>query len=219
MNSIRETAEIAFDNRLQLCTHAIGDRANHEMLNLYEEFVARAGERELRWRIEHAQHLSSFDIPRFGQLGVIASMQANHATSDGPFVRTRLGETRARSGAYVWQSLLQSGAVIAGGTDAPVERIDPIACFHAAVTRKMKDGVVFYGDQVMSRRQALRAITLDAAYAAFQEQQKGSLSVGKLADLVVLSQDIMTIAEDDIPSTRVDLTVIGGDVVYRRSIQ
>lgn len=216
IKTIRKTAEIAFEHELQLCTHAIGDRANREMLDLYEEYVRRANGRPLRWRIEHAQHIATSDIPRFGKLGVIASMQANHATSDGPFVPTRLGDRRSQSGAYVWQSLLKSGAVIANGTDTPVEPVDPIACFYSAITRRMKNGHVFHVEQAMGRRQALRSYTLDAAFAAFQEDEKGSLVAGKLADLVVLSRNIMTIDADKVLSAQVDMTVIGGEILYRR---
>jgi predicted amidohydrolase YtcJ len=216
LDTIRETARIAFEHDLQLCTHAIGDRANHEMLNLYAEFVTLAGDRQLRWRIEHAQHIATSDIPRFGKLGIIASMQANHATSDGPFVAARLGDERSRAGAYVWQSLLKSGAVIANGTDTPVEPINPIACLYSAVTRRMKNGEVFYAEQVMTRRQALRSYTLDAAFAAFQEDEKGSLVAGKLADMVVLSRNIMTIDADNVRSAQVDITVVGGEILFRR---
>lgn len=220
VETIRETAEIALEHELQLCVHAIGDRANREMLDLFESFVARSkeedAERELRWRIEHAQHIHPDDIPRFAELGVIASMQAIHCTSDGPFVPERLGPLRSSNGAYVWQSLLESGAVVANGTDAPVEPIDPIACFYASVTRMMRNGSPFFPQQAMTREQALRSYTLDAAYAIFEEDLKGSLRPGKLADLVVLSQDIMKVDEDEIGQTEVEMTVIGGQIVFER---
>src|SRR5262249_54092772 len=157
--------------------------------------------RDLRWRVEHAQHLNAADIPRFGKLGVIASMQGIHCTSDAPYVLERLGPRRAEEGAYVWQKILKSGGVVSNGTDAPVEDISPIACFYASVSRKLKDGRVFYPDQRMSREEALRSYTLSNAYSAFEEQLKGSLEVGKLADITVLSRDIMTIPEDQILST------------------
>jgi predicted amidohydrolase YtcJ len=206
-------------NDYQVCVHAIGDRANREVLNVFEETFKRHPEKngkQLRWRIEHAQHISAADIPRFGQLGVIASMQGIHATSDAPYVLARLGPKRAEEGAYVWQKLLKSGAIIANGTDAPVEDINPIASFYASVSRKVKDGSVFYPDQRMSRMEALRSYTISAAYAGFEETIKGSLSVGKLADITVLSKDIMTIAEDQIPSTEVVHTIVGGKVEYSR---
>ena len=215
--SIAETARIAIDNNVQLCTHAIGDRANRETLNVYERtFKTRPELRDLRWRIEHAQHISAADIPRFGQLGVIPAMQAIHATSDAPYVAARLGAERAEEGAYVWQKLMKSGAVVANGTDVPVERIDPMANFHATITRKTKDGSVFYGDQKMSRAEALKSYTWNGAFAAKEEDLKGSLAVGKLADITVLSKDIMTIAEDQILSTTVSYTIVGGKVAYER---
>ncbi len=215
--SIAQTARIALEHNVQLCAHAIGDRANREVLNVYERvFKQRPGEKDFRWRIEHAQHIDPADIPRFGQLGVIAAMQANHATSDAPYVPARLGAKRAEDGAYVWQKLMRSGAIIANGTDVPVERIDPMANFHAAITRKTKDGAVFYVDQKMTRAEALKSYTWNGAYAAKEESLKGSLTVGKLADITVLSKDIMTIAEDEIPSATVTYTIVGGKVAFKR---
>ena len=214
---LEETARIAIENDFQLCIHAIGDRGNREVLNIFEAaFQAHPEKKDLRWRIEHSQHLHPADIPRFGQLGVIASMQAIHCTSDGPWVIKRLGEKRAEEGAYVWQKLMKTGAVICNGTDAPVEDVDPIPCFHAAVTRKCRDGSVFFPDQKMSREEALRAYTLNGAYAAFQEDILGSLTTGKLADITVLSQDIMTIPDDDILNTEVLYTIVGGKVMYKK---
>ncbi len=185
---IRKTAELAIDNGFQMCIHAIGDRANREVLNMYESMFKEHPEKNgkaLRWRIEHAQHLNPADIPRFAQLGVIAAMQGIHCTSDAPFVIARLGPKRAEEGAYVWQKLMKSGAVVGNGTDTPVEDVDPIACFYASVSRKLKDGSVFFPDQRMSRMEALRSYTLNNAYAAFEENIKGSLKVGKLADVTV----------------------------------
>ena len=214
---IRKTAELAIDNGFQLCTHAIGDRANREVLNLYEAvFREHPDKKDLRWRIEHAQHLDPADIPRFGALGVIAAMQAIHCTSDGPFVIARLGRERAESGAYVWQKLMKSGAVVGNGTDTPVEDVDPIQCYYAAVSRRLKDGTVFFPDQRMSRMEALRSYTINNAYAAFEEGSKGSLKVGKLADVTVLSGDILTVPESDIRSVKVDDTIVGGKVMYER---
>ena len=215
--SIAETARIALENNVQLCTHGIGDRANREVLNVYERaFKMRPDQKDLRWRIEHAQHISAADIPRFGQLGVIAAMQGIHATSDAPYVLARLGPRRAEEGAYVWQKLMNSGAIVANGTDVPVERIDPMANFYATVTRKTKDGSVFFGDQKMSRAEALKSYTWNGAFAAKEETLKGSLAVGKLADITVLSKDIMTIPEDQITSTTVSYTIVGGKVAYQR---
>jgi predicted amidohydrolase YtcJ len=213
--SIEETAKIAAEQGVQLCIHAIGDRANREVLNVYEAtFKANPDKKDLRWRIEHAQHLNAADIPRFGKLGVVASMQGIHATSDAPYVLARLGPARAEEGAYVWQKLMRSGAIVSNGTDVPVERIDPIANYYATVTRKTKDGSVFYGDQKMSREDALKSYTWNAAFAAKEETLKGSLAVGKLADITVLSKNILTVPDDEIPSTRVTKTIVGGKVVY-----
>ena len=158
--TVEETAKLAMANGYQLCVHAIGDRANRETLNLFEAaFKANPDKKDVRWRIEHAQHLSPADIPRFGQLGVIASMQGIHCTSDAVFVPARLGAKRSEEGAYVWQKLMKSGAVVSNGTDAPVEDVDPIANFYATVTRRLKDGSTFYPDQRMSRQEALRSYT------------------------------------------------------------
>ena len=215
LESLERTAELAAKNGYQLCVHAIGDRANREVLNIYERaFAARDGTQDLRWRIEHAQHLSPDDIPRFAQLGVIAAMQGIHCTSDAPYVVQRLGIRRAQQGAYVWRDLLQSGAVVVNGTDVPVERLNPIACYYASVTRKLEDGVTFFEEQCMDRNQALRSYTRDAARAAFEEDIKGTLSPGKLADIVVLSQDILTIPDQQIRETRVLMTIVGGKVLY-----
>ena len=214
---LKETARLAIENDFQLCVHAIGDRANQETLNTFEEaYKAHPDKKGLRWRIEHSQHLHPDDIPRFGKLGVIASMQGIHCTSDGPWVFKRLGEKRAEEGAYVWQKLMKSGAIICNGTDAPVEDVDPIACFYATVTRKMKDGTIFYPDQRMTREEALRSYTLNCAYAAFQEDILGSIAPGKLADITVLSKDIMTVPDDEILSTEVLYTIVGGKVLYQK---
>jgi predicted amidohydrolase YtcJ len=217
LENIRQVAELAIAHDLQLAIHAIGDRGNREALDLMEEAFrthpARDG-RQRRWRIEHAQHLHPNDVPRFARLGIIASMQGVHATSDAPFVVPRLGPHRAEQGAYIWRTLLLAGARIANGTDAPVEDINPLASFYASVTRRTADGTVFYPDQRMTRLEALRSYTIDAAYAAFDDDIKGSLTPGKLADITVLSRDIMTIPEDQIPSTEVLYTIVGGRVEF-----
>ncbi len=214
---IRKTAELAIQHGYQLCVHAIGDRANRETLDIFEQaFQAHPDKKDLRWRVEHAQHLSAADIPRFGKLGVIAAMQGVHCTSDAPYVLLRLGPQRAEEGAYVWQKLMKSGAVVGNGTDAPVEDVSPLASFYASVSRKLKDGSVFYPDQRMSREEALKSYTWNNAYAAFEEKVKGSLEPGKLADITVLSRDILTIPEDQIPSTDVVYTIVGGKVMFQR---
>lgn len=213
---IRRTLALAIQHGYQVNTHAIGDRANREVLDLYEEaFRSAPGKKDLRWRIEHAQHLHPDDIPRFARLGVLASVQGIHATSDGPWVLKRLGPERARSGAYLWRSLLDAGVVLANGTDTPVEDIDPIASFHASVTRRMADGTTFYPEQRMTREEALRSYTLNGAYAAFEEDVKGSITPGKLADVVVLSKDILKIPDAEIPTAKVVLTILGGQVRWR----
>jgi len=211
------TARLARELGFQLCTHAIGDRANRETLDIYRDSFSTAPERSgLRWRIEHAQHIHPDDIPRFGNMGVIASMQGVHATSDGPWVPKRLGEERSRESAYAWRRLLDSGALIANGTDAPVEDIDPLACFYASITRRLPDGAQFYPEQRMTRGEALRSYTINGAYAAFEEDIKGSLTPGKLADIAVLSDDIMTIPEDEIAGTEVVYTIVSGRILYQK---
>ena len=218
IDTLKETARLAIENGFQLCTHAIGDRGNREILNIYEEaFAAHPEQKDLRWRVEHAQHLAPADIPRFGRLGVIAAMQGVHCISDGPWVVKKIGEKRAKEGAYVWRSLMEGGAIICNGTDAPVEDVDPIPSFYATVTRKMKDGTMFFPEQRLSRDEALRTYTLNGAYAAFQEDLLGSLKPGKLADITVLSKDIMTVAEEEIPATEVRLTIVGGQVLYQKN--
>jgi len=220
-DDLRPMLEEALRRGIQVETHAIGDRANRIILDLYEEAFRKvpAAERKVkepRWRVEHAQILSPSDIPRFAKLGVIASMQPSHAISDLFFVPSRLGEKRL-AGAYAWQSLLKSGAIIAAGSDAPVERGEPMIEFYAAVARKSKDGFSaadWHLEQAVSREQALQMLTRWPAYAAFQENEKGSIEAGKLADLTILSDDIMKIPEPDILRTRCLMTVIGGEIVY-----
>ena len=215
--------EEALRRGVQIETHAIGDRANRVILDLYEKaFQAVPPDqrkiREPRWRVEHAQIVSAPDIPRFAKLGVIASMQPSHAISDLFFAPSRLGNERL-AGAYAWQSFLKSGAIIAGGSDAPVERGEPMIEFYAAVTRKSIKGESHDGwhpEQAVSREQALKMFTTAAAYAAFEEQDKGSIEPGKLADLTVLTKDIMKIPEPEILKTSCAMTVIGGQVVFEK---
>jgi predicted amidohydrolase YtcJ len=210
-------ANLAIANDYQLAIHAIGDRGNREALNLYERiFRAHPEKKDLRWRIEHAQHLDPADIPRFARLGVVASMQGVHATSDGPMVIPRLGPKRAAEGAYVWRSLIKAGAHVGNGTDAPVEDVSPIACYYATVTRRMKNGQAFFPAERMSRMEALRSYTVENAYAAFEENLKGRLKPGMLADITVLSKDILTIPDEEILTTRVDYTIVGGKIAYQR---
>jgi predicted amidohydrolase YtcJ len=215
--SVERTAELAIEHGYQLGVHAIGDRANREVLDIYERtFAAHPDASDLRWRIEHAQHLHPDDIARFGELGVIPAVQGVHATSDAPWIPRRLGEERARTGAYMWREMMNTGAIVANGTDAPVEDISPVASFYSSVARLDNTGQVFYGEQSMTREEALRSYTLNNAYAAFMEDQLGSITPGKLADLVVLSSDIMTVPEEQIPTAEADITIVGGEVRYRR---
>lgn len=220
MDSVLTTSRAALKSGFQVCAHAIGDRANQEILNRYEQaFTENPGVKDHRFRIEHAQHLHPNDIPRFGKLGVIPAMQAIHMSSDRPWAIERLGEKRIVEGAYMWQSLLKSGAVIVNGTDAPVEPLNPIPSFYASVTRKTLKGEPVGGyepNEKMTRAQALRSYTLDAAYGAFEEKIKGSIEKGKLADLVVFTENIMEAGEMDILKAEVAMTFVGGKVVYKK---
>jgi predicted amidohydrolase YtcJ len=213
---IRAWADAALAAGYQVTTHAIGDRANREVLDIYAaEFKAHPELKDPRWRIEHAQHLDPADIPRFAKLGVIASMQSIHECSDAPYVVKRLGEERAKDGAYVWHSLMASGAIIANGTDVPVEDEDPIPNFYCAVTRRSKkDGTAFHPEQAMTREEALKSYTWNNAYATFSEDEVGSLKVGKRADITVLSQDLLTVPEGNILATQVVYTIVGGKIAY-----
>src|SRR6266576_671590 len=225
-SDLKPMLEEALRRGIQVETHAIGDRANRIILNLYEEaFRAVSLEqrkiREPRWRVEHAQILDAADYPRFAKLGVIPSMQPSHAISDLFFAPSRLGMQRL-AGAYAWQSLIKSGCIIAGGSDAPVERGEPMIEFYAAVSRKSikgESGEGWHPEQAVSREQALKMFTIWPAYAAFEENDKGSIEVGKLADFTVLSNDVMRIPELEILKTRSEMTVIGGEVVFESAEQ
>jgi predicted amidohydrolase YtcJ len=220
MAVVTEVSEKALPLGFQVCSHAIGDRANQEILDRYEAAFAKYPDaKDHRFRIEHAQHLHPDDIPRFGQLGVIAAMQAIHLSSDRPWAINRLGEKRIIDGAYVWQSLFKTGARIANGTDAPVEPVDPIPSFFASVSRKTLQGLPeggYEAKEKMTREQALKSYTLDGAYAEFEEDFKGSIEVGKAADFTVFDKNIMEIPENDILNAKVDMTVVGGKVVFSR---
>ncbi len=215
LENVAAMAELAMEHDYQFAVHAIGDRGNRETLDMFQwAFENNPDKTDLRWRVEHAQHLHPDDIPRFGDMQVIASMQGVHATSDGPWIEERLGAERVEWGAYVWKDLMDAGAIIANGTDAPVENVDPIASYYSTVSRRMNNGRVLNGEQRMSRMEALRSYTINNAFAAFEEDIKGSLTLGKLADITVLSQDILTIDEDEIPNTQIVYTIIGGEVMY-----
>ena len=222
MDFVKETALNGLQHGFQVCSHAIGDRANREILDRYEAAFVEMPERttDHRFRIEHAQHLHPEDIPRFAELGVIPAMQAIHLSSDRPWAIDRLGEQRIKEGAYMWQSLLESGIPVVNGTDVPVEPLNPIPSFYASVSRKTLKGMPEGGyepEERMTREQALKSYTLDAAYGAFEEEIKGSISPGKLADFTIYSQDIMTVPEQDILNTEVVMTIFDGKVVYEKT--
>jgi predicted amidohydrolase YtcJ len=218
---LRPMLKEALRRGIQVETHAIGDRTNRLILDLYEEaFHSMPAEQKTiprpRWRVEHAQIVDPADLPRFAKLGVIASMQPSHAISDLFFAPARLGMERL-AGAYAWKSLLDSGAIVCGGSDAPVERGEPMIEFYAAVARKSlkgESGEGWHPEQAVSREQALKMFTISAAYAAFEENDRGSIEPGKLADFTVLSQDIMKIPEPEILKTRCEMTIVGGEIVY-----
>jgi predicted amidohydrolase YtcJ len=218
MSVVTEVSERALPLGFQVCAHAIGDRANQEILDRYEAALAKnPSATDHRFRIEHAQHIHPDDIPRFGELGVIAAMQAIHLSSDRPWAIDRLGEKRIIDGAYVWQKLMKTGAVVTNGTDAPVEPVDPLPSFYASVTRKTLQGMPeggYEADQKMTRAEALKSYTLDGAFAEFEEDFKGSIEVGKAADFTIYDKDIMQVAEEEILTTKVMMTVVAGKVVY-----
>jgi hypothetical protein len=221
MDTVLKISREALKYGFQVCSHAIGDRTNKEILDRYEIALQENPEKakDARFRIEHAQHLNPADIPRFGQLGVIASMEAIHMSSDRPWAIDRLGEKRIVEGAYMWQSLLKSGAKVINGTDVPVEPINPIANFYASVTRKTLKGEPEGGyepAEKMTRQQALRAYTLDAAFGEFEEKTKGSIETGKLADFTIFSKNIMTVPEEELLSTEIALTILDGKVIYEK---
>ena len=206
----------AVDAGFQVCTHAIGDRANRTVLNVYERVVSAGEPADRRLRIEHAQILAPEDIPRFRPLGVIPSMQPTHCTSDMGWAEARLGAARC-GGAYAWRALVDSGVVVAGGSDFPVETPNPLLGIAAAVTRARPGSgeAPWRGEQRLTRAEAVRAFTTWAAYAGFDEDVAGSIAPGKYADFVVLDRDIYTCPEAEIASTRVLLTVSGGEIVWR----
>ena len=219
MDYVLEVSKAGLQKGFQVCAHAIGDRANQEVLDRYELAFKEFPEiKNHRFRIEHAQHLHPDDIPRFAEMGVIPAMQAIHMSSDRPWAIDRLGEKRIVEGAYMWQTLLKSGAKVINGTDVPVEPINPIASYYASVSRKTLKGEPEGGyepAEKMTRAQALRSYTLDAAYGEFEEDFKGSIEVGKAADFAVFSQDLMTIEESEILSTEVIMTIVNGKIVYQ----
>ena len=215
LENLRETAEIALEHGFQLNTHAIGDRANQVVMDLYQSLLTERPEADLRWRIEHAQTLHPDEVPRFAELGVIASMQGVHATSDGPWVPQRLGEARAQRRAYVWRALLDADATICNGTDTPVESVSPLASFTSSVTRRMANGKRFFPEQAMGRMEALVSYTIGCAEAAFDEDELGSLTPGKRADIVVLNGNPLTVSDEQLTDLDVEMTLVDGEIRYR----
>ena len=217
VETLKRITKEGFQNGFQICTHAIGDMANREVLNIYNKHLEENNNK--RFRIEHAQHIDLKDIPRFKELGVIAAIQGIHMSSDRPWAIDRLGKKRIVDSAYPWQKLYQSGAIIINGTDAPVEPINPLPSFYASVSRKTLNKTPLGGyepGEKMSRDLALRTYTINGAYAAFEEEIKGSIEVGKLADFTIMDKDIMIIDEDEILETNIEMTIIGGNIVYSR---
>jgi predicted amidohydrolase YtcJ len=216
---VREAALYGVANGFQVNVHAIGDAGNRAVLDAFEAaFKAHPEKKDLRFRDEHSQILDEADIPRFGRLGVIASIQGIHGTSDLPWASQRLGEARVLEGAYVWQKLKKSGAVLINGTDAPVEDVDPIKSFYASVTRQSEAGIPpggYQPDQRLSRLEALRSYTKDAYWASFAEANGGTIATGKWADLTVLSKDILTVPDADILKAEVLYTLVNGKIAYR----
>jgi len=216
ITEIEESAKLAVKHNYQMAIQGIGDKATRVLLDIYEKtFDENPTKNDWRWRIEHAQVIHPDDLQRFKQLDVIAGIQGVFACSDGSWVERRLGKSRTKERAYLWRTMIDQGVRIMNGTDPPVEDIDPMASFHCSVSRVLSNGSVFAPEQKMSRDQALKSYTIDNAYAAFEEDIKGSLEVGKLADITVLSKDIMTIPDDEIPSTQVLYTIVGGELKYQ----
>lgn len=213
---VKSIADLAVKLDMQFCVHAIGDRANRVVLDIYEGMMElHPDKQDWRWRIEHAQHLDTTDIPRFAQNRIIASMQGIHCTSDAPFVVKRLGRTRAKTGAYAWRSLLDKGVIIANGTDTPVEDLNPFKNIYASVTRTNKDAnLTFFPEQKMTREEALISYTLGNAFAAKEDHLKGSLKPGKLADIIIIDKNLLTCPENEILATKVLFTIVGGEIKY-----
>jgi hypothetical protein len=214
---LERAAELGLRHGFQVNIHAIGDRGNRLALDAFAAALKAVPRADHRFRIEHAQVIAPPDIPRFAALGVIPSMQSSHQTSDMRWAEARVGPQRIR-GAYAWRSLLNTGAIIANGTDFPVEEVNPLITFHSAVTRQDATNWPpggWYPGEAMTRDEALKSMTIWAAFAGFQENVMGSLTPGKYADFVILDRDIMTIKENEILSTRVMATYLGGDVVYQ----
>ncbi len=217
VEEIEKSAKLAVKHDYQLAIQGIGDKATRVLLDIYEQtFNENPNQSDWRWRIEHAQVIHPDDLKRFKDLDVIAGIQGVFACSDGSWVASRLGEERTQERGYLWRTLIDEGIRVMNGTDPPVEDIDPIASFHCSVSRVLGNGEIFQPEQRMTRAQALKSYTIDNAYAAFEEDLKGTLEVGKLADITVFSRDIMTVSEEEIPGTEVVYTIVGGEVKYEK---
>lgn len=221
LSILEQISNQAAQHHFQVCTHAIGDRANREILNIYEKVLNKSGNPfSHRFRVEHAQHIHPDDIPRFASSGIIASMQAIHFASDIDWAIDRLGKERIMHGSYAWKSLWKSGAIVMNGTDVPVEPVNPLPNYYTMVTRKNRKGELkswYNPSEKLSRIEALKAYTINNAYGAFMENQCGSIAVGKYADFTVLSRDITRIPEDSILTTHIVYTIINGEIVYQRN--
>ena len=220
MDYVYKVAKNGIQNGFQVNSHAIGDRANREILDQYEKVFNEFPKlsKDHRWRIEHAQHIDPKDIPRFGSLKVIASIQGIHMSSDRPWAINRLGQKRIIEGAYVWRDLINHGAILINGSDVPVEPIDPIASFYASTTRKTLKGLPSSGyepEQKMTRIEAMKSYTINAAYGAFEEKLKGSIEIGKYADFAVFSQNLITVPDDKILETKILYTIVNGKIEYQ----
>lgn len=215
IEEIEYSARLAIENDYQLAIQGIGDRAYRELLNIYEaEFAKHPEKTDLRWRIEHAQVIHPDDVARTVDLGIIPAVQGIFACSDGPWVVDRLGEERTLERGYIFNTLAEAGLVPTNGTDPPVDEIDPIASFHCSVTRILPDGTRFQPQEVYSRDRALYSYTMGNAIAAFEEDIKGSITPGKLADVTVLSQDLLTVSDEDIMDTDIVMTIVGGQIRF-----
>ncbi len=213
---IQHSAELAIKHDYQMAIQGIGDRAARELFNIYEkQFTIHPEKKDLRWRIEHAQVTHPDDLLRYAALGVIPGIQGIFACSDGPWVVDRLGVERTKERGYLFRSMAESGALIMNGTDPPVEEISPIVSFHCSITRELPDGSIFQPEQRLTREQALQSYTINNAFAAFEEDLKGSIAPGKLADFTVLSKDIMTVPEDKILDAEIVYTILGGEIIYK----
>ena len=216
VEDIQQSAQLALKHGYQMAIQGIGDRAARELLDIYGPIKKANPDADLRWRIEHPQVLHPDDIPRFAEYDVIPAVQGIFACSDGPWVEDRLGKERALERSYLAKTLYDAGLTPTNGTDPPVDEIDPIASFKCTVTRELSDGTIFQGDEIISRELALYSYTMGNAFAAFEEDIKGSIKVGKLADIAILSQNLLTVSDDKLMDTEVLMTILGGKVVYKK---